>query len=97
MPDLTLDYDALLTAAQAQYTLMSEILAAIAADEHALILHGTPINDPAITDCNRRRRKAANTYQRWIQDNITNRSITMYSEQHTGKPVGLSIVVAGRR
>ena len=97
MSDNTLDYDALLTAARVQYTLMIETLAAIAADEYTLALHGTPFNDPAITDCTRRRTKATNTYLHWIQVNITDRSITLHSERYTGKPVGLSIVVAGRR
>lgn len=34
-------------------------------------------------------------YQNWIKENITNRGITLKCDQFTGKPLSMSITVAG--
>lgn len=92
-----LDYDTLLTAAQAQFDLFNEVRAQISAERYSLALHGAPVGSPSLCRLDHQSRDAETKYTAWINENLTKRGITLHVDQSTRKPVGLSIVVAGRR
>ena len=92
-----LDYDALLTAAQTQFDLFNEVRAQISAERYSLALRGAPVGSPSLCRLDHQSRDAETKYMAWINKNLTKRGITLHVDQSTSKPVGLSIVVAGRR
>ena len=92
-----IDYDTLLTAAQAQHARLKEVQAQINAEYYSLTLHGAVVGDPRLIELDRQSRAAQTKYTTWLNENITKHGITLHTNQFTGKPLGLSIVVAGRR
>ena len=90
-------YNAMLTEAQEQREILDDALAEIRADRYQLCVSGVPIDDRRQIECDQRERKATCAYTHWIHENLTKLGITMHVDQFTGRPVGLSIVVAGRR
>lgn len=95
--DTNIDYNALLADAQAQHTLLKEVQAQIAAERYSLAFHGAVVGDHRLIDLDRQHDAAQTKYTTWINENITKRGITLHADQFTGKPIGLSIVIAGRR
>jgi len=92
-----IDYNALLADAQAQHALLNEVQAQIAAERYSLAIHGAVVGSPSLCRLDHQSRAAQTNYIAWINENITKRGITLHADQFTGKPLGLSIVVAGRR
>ena len=92
-----LDYNALLTAAQTQFDLFNKVRAQISAERYSLALHGAPVGSPSLCRLDHQSRDAETKYMAWINENLTKRGITLHVDQSTSKPVGLSIVIAGRR
>jgi len=92
-----LNYDALLTAAQTQFDLFNEVRTQISAERYRLALHGAVVGSPSLCRLDHQSRDAETKYTTWINENLTKRGITLHVDQSTCKPVGLSIVVAGRR
>lgn len=90
-------YETLLADAQKQRNILDDVLAEIRADRYQLSVSGVPIDDQRQIECDRRESKAKCTYTRWIDENLTKLGITLHTDQFTGRPVGLSVVVAGHR
>lgn len=93
--DLTLDFEALLTAAQAQWKLREQAIEPLSKRKYSLVLAGRSMQDPEYQELEMQEIDAKIKYQRWIKENLTERGI-MYATQHAdGKPKTLFVIVAG--
>ena len=93
--DLTLDFEALLIAAQEQWKLREQAIEPLSKRKYSLVLAGRSMQDPEYQELEMQEIDAKIKYQRWIKENLTERGI-MYATQHAdGKPKTLFVIVAG--
>lgn len=93
--DLNTDFDALLTAAQAQWKLHRDDLARVANAEYSHLIKGGSITDLTMRALLALRNQMNREYLSWMKENIEDHGIQMVCDHATGKPKSLLIVVAG--
>lgn len=93
--NLNTDFNALLTAAQAQWKLYRKDLAQVEQADYSHIIAGGSISDIASRAYSALRQQLNREYLAWVKENIEDLGIQMVCDHATGKPKSLLIVVAG--
>lgn len=95
--DLNTDFEALFNEALAKWKIREDVLEPLSKRKYSIVLAGRSMQDPEYQELEMQEIDAKIKYQRWIKENITDRGITLYYNQCTGKPMSMSITVAGAK
>lgn len=93
--DLNTDFEALFNEALAQWKIRENAIEPISKAKYSHVLCGGNMSTDVYRKLEEDEIDAKIKYQNWIKKNITDRGITLYYNQYTGKPLRMCITVAG--
>lgn len=95
--DLTLDFDAYLTAAKAQWKAEQDKLTPISKKKYSLVMAGKPVDCPEYRELEKQEFAIKAEYKTWIDENLYKRGMQLVKNPWDGEPEAIFVQVAGKK